>query len=253
MIKFVTAALLVAAVPAFAAPDAARLFADGKYTAAIATGTRESTAKGLLYAGRARLQVASYSVADKAQAMTMIKAALADFDAALAKAPNDVDIQLNRAIAQGYIAKLDRSPSGAKAMRKALDAILARHPDNALAWAALGGWNGGAIATLGSFIAGTVIGASKKGMVQGFDKAMAFDPQNPAHPVYYALTLLDIDTGNAAQSKALLTRASPLPARDSFEGLLQEGGAKVLVLLNAGDIKGAQALARRSMPFGTVK
>jgi hypothetical protein len=247
------AVVLAASAPVAAASDAAALFAHGNFPAAIAAGTAENTAASLVIAGRARLQVASYSVTDKHQAKAMIAAAQGDFDAALAKTPNDENAQLNLAIAQGYTAKLDHSPTGAKAMRKSLDAILTRDPNNAQAWAALGGWNGGAVATVGSFIAGSVLGANKAAMTQAFTKAMALDPANPINPIFYAMTLLDIDTGNAAQAKALLTRAATLPSRDACEMTVAAGGAKTLAALTTGDAKSAQALARRAMPFGTVK
>lgn len=253
MYRFLIAAALVAATPASAADTAAALFTQGKYAEAIKAGTAEATPAGLIAAGRARLQIASYSVTDKAQAKTMINQSIADFDAALAKDPTNLDARLQKIIAQGYIAKLERSPGGAKAMRREIDAVLAKHPDNAVAWAALGGWNGGSIATLGSFIASTVMGASTSAMDKAFAKALSLDPRDPAHPAFYAITLLDISTDNAARAKALLQRAATLKPEDAFEVRLQSSGAKVLALLDQGDLKKAQALARQLQPFGTVR
>jgi tetratricopeptide (TPR) repeat protein len=242
--------LLVCATPALA-NDAASLLQSGRYAEAITAGEGENTASSRLIAGRARLQIASYSIADKARAKAAIAAAIADFDAALAKSPGDLNTQLQRVIAEGFNAKLDKSPGGAKAMRKSLDALLKRAPDNALAWSILGGWHGGAVATVGKFIASTVMGANLSGMSKAFDRAMLLDPREPAHPIFYALTLLDISTDNAPQAKALLTRALALPG-PALDPALKPNGAKVLAQLGNGDAKAAQAMARRVQPFGLV-
>ncbi|HPU16916.1 MAG TPA: hypothetical protein PK808_12570, partial [Polymorphobacter sp.] len=200
------AAALLFAAPVAAAPNAAGLFAAGKFSDAVTAGIAEATPASLVIAGRSQLQIAAYQTTDKAKARTLIAAANTNFDAALAKAPGNIDATLQKIVAQGYVAKLDQSSGGAKAMKKALDAFLAAHPDNAVAWAVLGGWNGGAVASVGKFIAGTVLGAKLGNMTNAFDRAMALAPTDPAHPTFYALTLLDIDDDNAAQAKALLTR-----------------------------------------------
>ncbi|MBC7497468.1 MAG: hypothetical protein H7243_09940, partial [Sphingomonadaceae bacterium] len=43
-----------------------------------------------------------------------------------------------------------------------------------------------------------------------------------------------------------------LPARDAYENLLKRATAQVLPLLTSGDVKGAQTLARRLLPFGKL-
>lgn len=246
------AAALLAATPAFAAPTAASLFQAGKFNEAIAAGTTEATPAALVIAGRAQLQIAAYQTSDKTKARSLIAAANSNFDAALAKAPGNTDATLQKIIAQGYVAKLDQSPGGAKAMKKALDAYLAAHPDDAVAWAVLGGWNGGAVASVGKFVAGSVLGANLGNMTKAFDRAMTLAPNDPAHPTFNALTLLDIDDDNAPKAKALLTRAAAMPATDGYTIALKNAGACVLKLLAGGDNKGAQAAARRALPFGTL-
>jgi len=246
------ATALLLATPAFAAPGAVSLFNDGKYSESVAAGIAEATLVSLVIAGRAQLQIAAYETTDKAKARALIAAATKNFDVALAKAPGDVDATLQKLVAQGYVAKLDQSTSGAKALKKGLDAFLAAHPDNAVAWAVLGGWHGGAIAAVGKFIAGSVLGARTADMYKAFDRAMTLAPNDPAHPTFYALTLLDISTDNAAQAKALLTRAAAMPATDGYTIALKAAGGSVLKLLGTGDNKGAQAAARRTLPFGRL-
>ena len=141
--------------------------------------------------------------------------------------------------------------SGAKGVKAGLDAVLKRAPNDALAWAVLGGWNGGSVASAGGFIARTILGASVDGMNAAFGKAMALEPANPAHPLIYALTLLNVSANNAPQAKELLAHAEAIPARDAVEAGYKAEGIKVLAVI--GDKKAAQALARRLMPFGTVK
>ncbi|MGL4543684.1 MAG: hypothetical protein ACRCUI_14360 [Polymorphobacter sp.] len=252
MKSLLIAAALLAATPALAAPSAASLFQAGKFNDAVAAGTAEATPAALIIAGRAQLQIAAYFTADKAKARSLIAAANSNFDAALAKSPGNAEAMLQKIIAQGYVAKLDQSPGGAKAMKKGLDAFLAAHPENAVAWAVLGGWNGGAVASVGKFVASTMLGANPGAMTKAFDRAMALAPNDPAHPTFNAMTLLDIDDDNGAKAKALLTRAAAMPATDGYTIALKNAGAGVLKLLAGGDNKAAQAAARRAMPFGTL-
>ena len=113
-------------------------------------------------------------------------------------------------------------------------------------------FDGGAVASVGKFVAGTVLGANLGNMTKAFDRAMALAPTDPAHPSFYALTLLDIDDDNAPKAKALLTRAAAMPATDGYSIALKNAGGGVLKLLNAGDNKGAQAAARRLLPCGLL-
>ena len=251
MKRMVIAAWLAAAVPAHAATDAASLFAAGKFAEAVTAGEAEATAASLLIAGRSRLQLASSGITGKAAAHSALNGAITDFDLALAKSPGNVDILLQKAIAQGYNAQLDKSVTGARAMHTAVEAILRTAPGDALAWAVLGSWHGGAVAAVGSFLARTALGANLDAMHAAFAKAMALDPASPAHPTGYALTLLKLSPDNAPQAQALLTKAAALPARDAFEASYKAAGTKLLTVI--GDPKLAQATATRIAPFGMVK
>ena len=251
MLRSISIALLLAtAAPAFA--DAAGSFRDGRWAEAVTQGRAEATAASLVYAGRAELTIAGYTLTDKTAAKVAIDAAQRDFEAALAKAPNNQEAAIQRAIALGYRAKLDRSPGEAKETRKAMEAVLAKDPNYALANAALGGWHGGAVATLGGFIAGTVLGASRSASDRYFAVAMARDPKNIIHPVTYAFTLLDLDADNGPKAAQLLRTAVALPTKDAYDAQNRKGAAMVLALLDKGDAKGARTLAKKIEPFGTV-
>jgi hypothetical protein len=241
---------LLAAQPAFA--GAASLFHDGKFIEAAVAGRAENTPASLIVAGRATMIVASFDTTDRDRAKALIDIADHDFDAALTLAPSSEDAALFKAQSIGYRGKLSKSPGLAKDTRARIEAVLKADPNNALAWASLAGWHAGAVTTLGKFLASTVLGASTKVAIADFETAIAKDPKSPVHPVFYGLTLLDLSTDNGARATQMLQSVQRLPARDAYEALLKRATAQVLPLLTSGDVKGAQTLARRLLPFGKL-
>lgn len=246
----VAAMLLAAASPALA--DANASFRDGKWAAAVAQGRAEATAPSLVLAGRAALVQAAYFTSDKAQALALVGAAEHDFDAALAKSPGNMDLLLQKAIATGYRAKLTKSAGLGKESRRGFEAYRAARPNDALGWAAVAGWHGGAIATLGTFMAGTVLGAKKGEIETGFQRALKLDPTNPVHRVIAAQTLLDLDAGNAPQAASILQGIGQLPAHDGYEAMVRARGVQIAAALKTGDEKAAQAVSRRLAAFGSL-
>ena len=243
-------AALTIATPALA--DAAASFQGGKWPAAIAQGRSEATPASLTLAGRAQLAVAAYETRDKAAALALVERAEKDFDAALARNPGDVAAQTQKAVAIGYRAKLTKSPGLGKDARRRFEVIRAANPLNATAWAAVAGWHGGAIATLGNFMASTVLSAKKDEIDPGFAKAFKLDPTNPVHRVIYAQTLLDMGTDNALKAAQALQGIGQMPAHDGFEALVRSQGVQIAAALKTGDVKAAQRLSRQSQAFGTI-
>ena len=251
MIKALIALLaLFAAQPVLA--SAATLFHDGQFAQAAIAGRTENSAAALILAGRATLIVASFETTSHDKARDLVESADRDFDAALAKEPSDIEAELMKAQAVGYLGKLTKSPGLAKETRARLDAVLAKDPNNALAWASLAGWHAGAVSAVGKFLAGTLLGASTKTAIADFETALAKDPKTLVNPAFYALTLLDLSTENAPRASQLLQTVARLPARDAYEMLLKRETAQLLPLLASGDVKGAQALARKLLPFGKL-
>ena len=245
-------ALTLLALPGAVSADAAASFHEGKWQQAVTEGRAEGTPASLVLAGRAELTIAGYQARDKDAAKAAIAAAERDFDKALAKAPNNLDARTNKAIAAGYRAKLDKSPGEGKDARQQMEAVLAKDPNFPLANAALGGWHGGAVATIGPFLASTLLGATKKDMDRYLSTAMAQDPKNIVHPVTYAFTLLDISADNAPKATQLLRGAVALPVREAYDGVNRKAAQQVLAKLDAKDVKGARALVRTLEPFGNV-
>lgn len=241
---------LSTAAPAFA--SAATLFHDGHFTEAATVGRTENTSASLLLAGRATLIVASFDTVDRDRAKVLVDTANSDLDASLVLAPNNLEAALEKATALGYKGKLAKSPGLAKETRARMEAVLARDPSYGLAWSSLGGWHAAAVSTLGRFLAGTLLGASSKIAIADFETALTKDPRNPINPAFYGLTLLDLGTDNAPRALQLLQSVARIPARDAYEGLLKQATARVAPLIASGDVKGAQTLARRLLPFGKL-
>ncbi len=243
-------ALALLAAPALA--DTASLFRDGRFAEAAQAGAKEATPEALVLAARSTLAIAAYRTSDKDRALQLCGDAVRLADTALAKRPAYPPALLQKGIAIGYIAKLHRSPGEAKQARKLMDQARAADPQNAVAWAALGGWHGESVATLGGLIAGTVLGAKKSESIRAFETALAKDPQGSEVPTFYAFTLLALDADNAPRARELLSRAVQATPRDGFEALLKRQAEQVLPLLQKNDVAGARALAKRLQPFGTI-
>jgi hypothetical protein len=252
MIKtLATLALLLAlAAPAHAA--AIDQFRAGDWAAAVRDGRAENTVESLILAGRATLSIAGYQTSDKDRALAQVAAAERDFDAALARAPGNVDAQLQKAVAIAYRAQLTRGVGLAKDVRRRFEAIRNAHPDNSLVWAALGGWHGGAVATVGSFVAGTMLGAKKAEMERCYAQALKLAPGLPSTRTFFAITLMDLDPGNASRAAAVLKGIDALPAGDGFEAMLKRQGIELAAALAKGDAKAAQATARRLKAFSRL-
>lgn len=252
--KFSVAALMCAAAmaPGPALADAAAAFHDGKWPAVVREGRAEATPASLVLAGRAQLVSAAYATTDKAAALALVMAAEKDFDAALAKSPALPDALFQKAVAIGYRAKLTRSPGLGKESHQRFEAFRKQYPQLPFGWAAVAGWNAGAITTLGGFLAGTLMGAKASEVDPGFTRAIKLDPTSPIHHTVYAITLMELDRGNAAKAAATLQGVGQLPAKDGYEALLRAQGVQLATALKAGDARAAQALAKRLQAFGTL-
>lgn len=251
MKKFAIAlALMAASAPALA--DTASLFRDGKFAEAAQAGAKEGTPEAQVLAARSLLALAAFRTADKARAVAICNDAAALADAALAQKPGWGPAILQKGIAVGYVAKLERSQGKGKAARQLMDQARTAMPGDALAWAALGGWHGEAVATLGGFLAGAALGAKKAEAIKAFDTALTKPGAGAVVPTYYAFTLLSLDADNAPRARVLLAQAARAAPGDAFDAMLKRQAEQVLPLLAKNDIVGARALAKRLQPFGTL-
>ena len=246
------AAAGVSAAPALAA-SAADAFAAGRFAEATTAGRKEGTDASLIIAARAASTRAAWQTAEKLDAKVLLDAANADVGKVLARNPGNLDALLQRGTNTGYIAKLMQSPGLAKDARRDFEAVLAKRPNDPLALAAMGGWHGEAVATLGKFLAGTALGAKEGEALRYYEKAAASTAADPAVPVFYATTLLNLSAKNAPKAQSLLARAAKAPARDGFERLMQQNARAILVPLEGGDVEAARLLAKKLSPLGSVR
>lgn len=192
---------------------------------------------------------AAFTARTRDQAVAAVATALTQAEATLAREPNDREAQLQRAIAIGYRAKLRKGAADAKEARRLMEALVAADPRNAEARAALAGWHLDAVATLGGFLARTVLGAKKADGVAGLDMAMRLGGNRALFPAMAALTRIQIDKGDAANARALAERAVGSQAPTPLDRIMQRNAVLLLVPLRAGDGAGAQALAGRLLPL----
>jgi tetratricopeptide (TPR) repeat protein len=204
-------------------------------------------------AARATLTVAAYQTNNRAQAEKLISTAITDANTALAQTPNHVEATLQGAIALGYSAKLVQSPGIAKEAKKLMDRAVQLAPNNGFAAIALAGWNGESVADIGSFLAGTVLGAKKEAAIKYYEQALKLDPASPSFPVFYAFNLYRLDDKKyAARVTQLLGTAVTLKPRDGFEAMNIAHARDVLSALKSGDSKRAKALIKQYQPFGVL-
>jgi tetratricopeptide (TPR) repeat protein len=204
-------------------------------------------------AARATLTVAAYQTNNRAQAEKLISTAITDANTALAQTPNHVEATLQGAIALGYSAKLAQSPGIAKEAKKLMDRAVQLAPNNGFAAIALAGWNGESVADIGSFLAGTVLGAKKETAIKYYEQALKLDPASPSFPVFYAFNLYRLDDKKyAARVTQLLGTAVTLKPRDGFEAMNIAHARDVLSALKSGDSKRAKTLIKQYQPFGVL-
>lgn len=196
---------------------------------------------------------AAFSARTKAEALAQVEAALAGAQAILARAPNDREAQLQRAIAIGYRAKLKKSLTDAKEARRLMEALVAADPRNAEAHAALAGWHMDGVAQLGGFMARTVLGARKADGLAGLATATRLGGNRALFPAMAALTRIQIDRGDLPAARQLAEQAMRAAAPSALDRILQRAVAFLLVPLKRGDGRAAQALASRLLPFGRLE
>lgn len=243
---------LISATPAVAA-TAAEAFTAGRFAEATTAGRKEATDASLILAARAASTRAAWQTTGKEEARALLDGASADVGKVLARDPGNLDALLQRGVNTGYIAKLTKSPGLAKDAKRDFEAVLAKRPNDPLALAAMGGWHGESVATLGKFLAGTALGAKEGEAFRYFEQASRGTGGDPAVPVFYATTLLNLSAKYAPKAKGLLERAARAPADDGFERLLQQNARAILAPLERGDVESARLLAAKLSPLGALR
>lgn len=244
--------LLLVATPS-SAKTAAQYFTAGDFASAAVQGQRENTAAGHIIAGRGLSVIAAWQTPTKAGARALLQDAEAEFNAALALSPGNLDAMLQKGIVEGYLGKIDRSPGLARNSRKQFETVLKQRPNDITALCAMGSWHGVTVATLGKFMAASVLGARADDAIRYLDKSTAPKDAPSSLLFLHATTLLALSADNAEQAKALLARSVQGQAQDGLERLLQAHSRAILEPLRKGDVAAARAVSKRLSPLGTVR
>jgi tetratricopeptide (TPR) repeat protein len=161
-------------------------------------------------------------------------------ESALAKNPRHVEGRLQLATALGLQARAG-SPARAYArglpqkVRRLLDSVVRDAPGEAWAYALLGGWHLEGL-RIGGAAARAMLGSDLTQGKTAFARSMRLDPDQAAPPFYFAASLLALNpNANAAEARALLSRAQTCPPHDAFQAAVK---ARATILLQTLDTAG---------------
>lgn len=201
---------------------------------------------------RDTLAQAAFFASDKAAALAQISSAESAASAMLAKAPSDVEAAMTRAMATGYLAKLNHSRKEALEAKAQFEALVARDPRNPEAQAALGGWHLGAVASLGGMLARGGLGAKKTAGLEATERAVALGGDRALFQSLAALMRLEIDPGDPRGAQ-LAEGAAHGSTPTAIDKIMQHRAVLVLAAIKAGNASLVQALAKRLLPLGQLK
>lgn len=196
------------------------------------------------------LTTAAFATTDKAQALALVRQALAEADAMIAANPHDREGQLQRAFAIGYRAKLTRTPGDAKLSRRLFEALVAQNPRDAEFQMAIGGWHLDAIAD--GFITSTVLGARREAGLDGIAKAVGLGGDHAFFRAFAAMMRIRLDAKDVSVARALAEQAAAAATPTQLDRIAQRDAQALLIPLRAGDGRAAAALARKLLPFGRL-
>lgn len=213
--------------------DAQASLAKGDWKAAADAALTLNSADGYALAAKATTLGASISPQD--QQAAMLETAQGYAKKALSLDPNNADANFELARADGRLAQFRgilQSLSLAGEVKSALDKTIKLNPNYAGAYVALGLWNAELAAK--GFIATAATGASADNVVPNFQKAIALEPNVPAHRLEYANAMLKLSSRSrdyTAFAKAQLEKALSLKARDFWDRQDQDSARKLLATL----------------------
>jgi tetratricopeptide (TPR) repeat protein len=229
-----------------------QLYEDGKFAEAERAALADGGAAGYTLAARA----------DLAAEMMRAEPCKSCLQHALELAQHAVDLdpklsegRVEFVVALGYQARLigmfeAHFKGFAQKAKTNIDAAIAADPNNAWAWAALGGWNIEIAHDAGSALARWLFGASLKTGFEDFSKAFAAAPDNLVIRYQYALTLGGCH--EAAFHDTILSALSHAVAATPhgvYEAYAQKCSRELLAALKAGDMDTFDKLVRHDQGY----
>lgn len=242
-------ALLVCldATTAGAAPSALDLYTVGKYEDAMAAGAVQHNADGFVIAARAAMADA---LARATPCLDCFKRVEQYARNAIAMDPKQSDAHVYVAVALGYQARIvglvkARDDGDAEAAKKEIDTALAIDPKNALALAALGGWNIEIVRHAGAMLGNMLYGASVSEGQAEFAKAFAVAPDRLVLHFQYALSLSGYDLDDyRGQIEHELTLAEKGIAVTAYDKFTRARAVELMTIFQSGNRKAYDALVR---------
>ena len=195
---------------------------------------------------------AAFMTHNKAEALMLIKQAYTQADTALAQSPGDNEAKLQQALAIGYRGQLTRTLSDAKAAHAAFVAIAAANPRDPEAQIAIAGWHLTAVGDLGSFVAHSVLGASRTAGLASLDRAVELGGNHAFFPGYAALIRIKLNPSDIATALQLAKRSAADQATTPIDHILQRATVRLIPVLESGDGAAANKLAAQLLPFGSL-
>ncbi|WP_223262916.1 hypothetical protein [Sphingobium sp. SCG-1] len=202
---------------------------------------------------RELLTTAAFQTQDKAKALALVGQAISASEKILASRPNDHEATLQRGVAIGYRAKLTRSRSDARASLDIFEALAARDAKDAEAQMVIAGWHLDAIDQLGSFMARTVLGAKAQTGEVALARAVSLGGQRAFFSGLAAMMQIRLDSDNVAKARKLAEAAATAQSPTPLDALMKRNAVAILPALRASNGKAAAALAKKLLPFGTLR
>ena len=235
--------------------SAEALFREGHFLEAAAIAEKHGTAESLAFAARATLMHAGY-VAEGDEAVAELKRGEALARRAVAKDPDMVEGLLELVIALGYHSRQEgymqaHMDGYGKEARRLIEKAMDLAPRMGWARAAYGGWNAEIVARGGPLLSKLAYGASRKKAIDSFEKAIAFDPDNPTIRIEYAKALIRMEPKRPDLDKirAQLDAALSEPPKGAAERIIQAQGRELLAAVNADEPSGLDKVVDRLTPF----
>ncbi len=245
--------LALAAPPAWAAESSAlALFEQGQYAKAIDTAAAEGGGVGLALAARATLAEASLR---DAACFECLKRAEGFARQAIAADPNNLEGQLQLAVALGYQARIigplrarfQRFPEQA---RNAIETALRLEPNNPWALATARGFQIEVVRSGGRLLGNLFYSASFDDGVAYYQRAIGADPDNAVIKIQYALALTSYAfEARRVEIVAVLDSVTRGPAPDAYGKAMKVRAAQLLDLLNHDKREEYLTLAWRYLGF----
>ncbi len=230
------ALLLASAVGAQSIEAARTAYAEGRFIDAAELAASLETSEGYALAAKS-LAIHSYHIAQNNEKRTLFDRATLLAREAIRLDPVNPEAHLELAHVMGRQAQtlgvLKAVNEGyAEKVREAIEEALRLDPEMMSAHLSLATWHAEAVNS-GGFMARVLYGATEKGALEHYQKALEFAHDEKVVFVEYALGLLLLDDdGNREQARDLLMRATEIPLEDAYDCIIHQRAVARLTALD---------------------